>query len=94
MRCKPGDLAIVLRSSTAPDIIGAVVEVLRCDHSRVSPRAPGVAYASCFVRFPRHRRWTSSGNLNNVGWLPDANLKPLPPSVLVDEDQHQTELMT
>lgn len=83
MNCKPGDLAIVVRSATG---LNAGKICLVKNESRMITQ-----YGFCWlVEFPHPIKW-ASGHITREGWAGDADMRPIRDSDGTDETLRQKE---
>ena len=66
MNCKPGDLAVIVRSMAGNE--GLIVEVI--EHSELSPEYDWL------IRAPRAIRW-AFGDISDIGHAKDSCLRPI-----------------
>lgn len=75
MRCRAGDLAIVIRALAGnQSSIGMVVSVVRVDPAHLF--LDGGRADACLIRVPRPIP-SAAGNLIDQGWAMDENLQPI-----------------
>lgn len=84
LRCKPGDLAFIIASTTCPQDIGMLVEVIYMAESDFFQMPDGYWYRNCkggWVIRSLGRAFTPGPGLHKKSWFDcysDEHLKPLP----------------